>query len=41
MSFLESFGGLALALLGGGLAAGLSLLARPREPVWQVKPLPA
>ena len=24
MSFLESFGGLALALLGGGLAAGLS-----------------
>ena len=25
MSFLESFGGLALALLGGGLAAGFTL----------------
>lgn len=25
MSFLESFGGLALALLGGGLAAGFEL----------------
>ena len=28
MSFLESFGGLALALLGGGLAAGLSWLGQ-------------
>ena len=40
MNFLDSFGGLALALLGAGLAVGLSCVGSAKAPVLPVKPVP-
>ena len=40
MSFLESFGGGALALLGAALAAALACVGSARAPASPVKPAP-
>lgn len=41
VTFLGQIGGMALALLGAGLAVGLSAWAPPRAPASPVRPVPA